>query len=587
MGPTFRRVSAGRYELRPECRADYDRLISALHDVGWRPERLVHLWSVTGDTVPTDGAGLQELGFYSILYLAQALEKQEFGSPMDLSVVSTGIHDVTGHEVVQPEKAMVLGPCKVIPQEYRQVRCRSVDVQLGQRDEPIPSELVERLVEELSGPLEETVVAFRGNHRWIQVFDPVRLEPGASAWSRVRHGGVYLITGGFGGVGLALAESLARTVRAKLILIGRMALPPRNEWEAWLTDQDRSSAVRVRIQAIQRLEALGAEVLPASADVADVRQMQAVMAEGHARFGQVQGVIHAAAASNVEATRALVDTTQEVCERVFRPKILGLRVLEQLLTGHRLDFCLVTSSLASVLGGLGLTAYAAANLFLDAVASRRQPTHALSWTSVNWDAWQLNNDKPTDGCHIQRREGMEVFQRILLSSRGPQIVVSPVDLSERMDDWIRLTGRDATEAPGVSDERAATAPDGVLEQTLAAMWRDALGTAEIRADDNFFNLGGHSLLIIQILTRVRNALHVNLSPADLFEKPTLATFTELVRQHITQQHRPVHISQLVEQVNRLSEEDARAVLEAKKARSGMMNDPEHRPPPQRASPEKP
>ena len=78
---------------------------------------------------------------------------------------------------------------------------------------------------------------------------------------RLRKGGVYLITGGLGRIGLVLAEYLARTVRAKLILMGRSAFPGRDEWEQWLATHGEEDRVSRRIRKVQAIEELGAEVL--------------------------------------------------------------------------------------------------------------------------------------------------------------------------------------------------------------------------------------------------------------------------------------------------------------------------------------
>ncbi|MBY0376012.1 MAG: KR domain-containing protein, partial [Bryobacteraceae bacterium] len=367
IGKTFRKVNSGHYQLRPACREDYDQLVSVIQDLAWRPQKLVHMWSVTKEAELLDANELQERSFYSLLYLAQALKDQYWGCPLELSMISTGVHDVTGGEVVHPEKAMGLGPCKVIPQENSGLRCRNVDIKLSVNGDLIPQELMEMLVEELSGPPDEPVVAFRGEYRWVQTFEPIRLEPNTTTLTPLRMHGVYLITGGFGGLGLALAEYLARTAQAKLILTGRTSLPPRSEWHSWLASQDMSNAVSIRIRAVQQLEELGAEVLDVSADVTNLQQMQMAIAEGYRRFGVIHGVIHAAALKRAEATQLLIDATSDMCEHIFRPKVGGLRVLEQLLTSHPLDFCIMMSSVASILGGYGLTAYTAANLFLDAV----------------------------------------------------------------------------------------------------------------------------------------------------------------------------------------------------------------------------
>src|SRR5206468_3059838 len=171
-----------------------------------------------------------------------------------------------GDEALCPAKTTILGPCKVIPQEYPHIRCQSIDIDLYESDEPHEERLVECLVAELTVAPFEPVVAHRKGRRWIQTFEAVRLGETAESAPRLRQRGVYLLAGGLGKIGLVLAESLARTARAKLVLTGRSAFPERSEWEKWL-ENDSQSAISHRIRKLLQLEELGAELMIFSADV--------------------------------------------------------------------------------------------------------------------------------------------------------------------------------------------------------------------------------------------------------------------------------------------------------------------------------
>ncbi|HEX5716280.1 MAG TPA: type I polyketide synthase, partial [Thermoanaerobaculia bacterium] len=211
-GEIFSTPEPGWYTLPPGDPAAYSRLWSELRHMGELPRRIVHLWSVTGASEEPEE--IRERGLYSLLFLAQALGERELASDIDFAVISNGMRVVSGEENVQPEKATLLGPCQVIPQEIPRVRCRSLDVSWPTRVQE--ADLVERLLGELAADVAEPV-AWRGLTRWVQAFEPVRLTEGRS---RLRDQGVYLITGGLGGIGLVLAERLAGAARARLALVG-------------------------------------------------------------------------------------------------------------------------------------------------------------------------------------------------------------------------------------------------------------------------------------------------------------------------------------------------------------------------------
>jgi non-ribosomal peptide synthase protein (TIGR01720 family) len=378
----FRRTGADSYELNPSRREDWATLLSELAADGRLPERIVHLGGITAEGSGASAEDVIERSFYSVLHLAQALAGHASGKPVHLTVVSNGMQEVTGGDLVSPEQATALGPCQVIPREMPHVRCRSVDVTLPSPGSFQAGRLVELLAAELMSDAEEPVVALRGGRRWVQDFEEVRLDEGPTSAVAPREGGVYLITGGLGGMGLTFAEALAEKYHAKLVLTGRAAVPPREAWAKSLESADE--ATRRRIQAVQRLEAKGAQVLAVSADVTDLTQMRAAVEAARARFGAIHGVIHAA---GVPGGGLLQLKTREAAAAVLAPKVTGSRVLAAVLEGERLDFFVACSSLVSVVGRFGQVDYTAANSFLDAFTRAYQARTGTYAVTLNWGAW--------------------------------------------------------------------------------------------------------------------------------------------------------------------------------------------------------
>ncbi len=180
-----------------------------------------------------------------------------------------------------PEKATLLSPIKVISQEYSNINCRSIDVIL-----PENGSWQEELLAELKVHDSEKLIAYRGLNRWVQTFEPVRFEKTKIEKPRLREKGVYLITGGLGGIGLVLAEYFAQTVQAKLVLIGRSTLPKKSEWQQWLNTHDEADTTSHKIRKVQELEHLGAEILVASADVSNIQEMQNVIVQACKQYSR-------------------------------------------------------------------------------------------------------------------------------------------------------------------------------------------------------------------------------------------------------------------------------------------------------------
>ncbi|MEH2072613.1 MAG: SDR family NAD(P)-dependent oxidoreductase [Nostoc sp.] len=551
LGKKFTVLDNSRYTINPENNQDYNTLIKDLIVQNKLPKTIIHLWSVT----PSSEQELkiekfektQITGFYSLLYLAQALGRQETTNNFNINVISNNLQAVTGIEVIFPEKATLLGPIKVISQEYSNINCRSIDVILPPTGSWQEEKLLDRLLAELTVDDSQKLIAYRGSNRWVQSFEPVRFEQAKIQKPQLREKGVYLITGGLGGIGLVLAEYLARTVQAKLLLVGRTALPKKDEWEKWLSTHDETDSTSNKIRKVQELEDLGAEVLVISADVSNIQQMRSAIAVAQQQFGQLNGVIHAA---GVPGGGVIGRKTQAEAESILAPKVKGTIVIDAIVKDIQLDFLILTSSKTSILGGFGQADYCAANAFLDAFAHYNASKHNRFTISINWDNWQevgmaVNTEVPQQLQELRTEnlqqgilpdEGVDAFLRILESTM-PQVVVSTSDLlhstkhytsynESQVLEFLETVNLSNSKYPRPELSNDYVAPRNEIEQKLADIWQQILGIDEVGLYDNFFELGGDSLLIIQLRSQIIKVLNKNIPTASLFEYSTISALAE-------------------------------------------------------------
>jgi acyl transferase domain-containing protein/NADPH:quinone reductase-like Zn-dependent oxidoreductase/acyl carrier protein len=254
VGVAFTQLGENTFSLNPENAHDYQTLFRELHIQEKIPKTIVHLWNVTTQTE----AGIegvekaQYLGFYSLLFLAQALDNQKVTDELVIAVVSNDMQAVAGKDLQYPEKSTILGPVRVIPKEYPNIKCRSIDVVLpqGSLNE---SKMIDHLIGEITLESDTPIIAYRDNERWTQDFELVRL---SKSINRLRDGGVYLITGGLGSMGLAFAKYIAQQVQAKLVLIGRSEFPTKDEWEAWLSAHKKSKIAETTLAVKQEIDVI-------------------------------------------------------------------------------------------------------------------------------------------------------------------------------------------------------------------------------------------------------------------------------------------------------------------------------------------
>ena len=576
-GESFAVLEGRRSSISRNKTADYEQLIKKINTEGGPPDVIAHLWTAApADTLNSVEAfeKQQSAGFYSLISLSQALDKNRITSPIRIGVISSQLHAVSDHDPVCAAKSTVLGACKVLPQEFPNLHYQSVDIGNWTND---ADSAAQEIISELNSASLAPVVAYRGGQRWVQEFVPAPLGPLSNESQRLRTKGVYLITGGLGNIGLEFAEELAASVQARLVLIGRSEFLPRADWEQRLAASPDDSVNR-KVRRLLKLEEIGSEVLVLTADSSDKNQMAAAVAQAYSRFGTINGVIHGAGNTSGSAFTDARKTDRTISAQHFRPKAYGVMVLEELFRGRDLDFVLLLSSLSGVLGGLGLLSYSAANIFLDAFAAHQHQLTNVPWIGVNWDAWRFPNQPVGPGGQTEEfiypAEGVECLRRILALA-PKQIVVSTTDLKQRIDKWIRLeTVRQAAAAPQTATPSAHSrpnlssqfvAPRNDVEKTIAEIWEQILGVTPVGIYDKFFELGGHSLLAIQLISRMREAFHVELSAQRLFERPTIIELASTIEADMkanrqADEDEATRTDELLRIVEELSDEEVAALL---------------------------
>jgi acyl transferase domain-containing protein/thioesterase domain-containing protein len=355
-GDAFAAAGDDQFTLNPATLSDFGALIDALSERKIKPDAIVYLW-------PLRDKG--EAAFDSAFNLAKAMQLQGWDDGVRvLAVIESALP--AGAAPRHPMQAAVIGPLRTLGAESPGISAHVLD--LDDVGEAAPA----RVLAELDSWGDQAIVAWRGDERLVETLKP---ETETQPRFAPRDNGVYLITGGIGGIGLQLARYLASAAHARLALVGRGAVPPREEW-ARLAEGWGASADVARARVWLGLESLGAEVLPISADVTDADGMRGALAAVRERFGVLNGVFHGAGAIDDApiAAKALADA-----HKVLAPKIEGARILNDLIPDGSVDVFAVFSSTSVLLEAPGQSDYVAANRVLDAIAGARGDGLSIAW----------------------------------------------------------------------------------------------------------------------------------------------------------------------------------------------------------------
>lgn len=533
-GEEFVRLSEDEFSLNRSQSADYELLLARLPI---EPLTILHCWTIapeTGSDVAIDQTGvaeMQQAGFFSLLYLVQTLDP---AIKTNLVVISNQLHDVTDSDSVDPGKSTVLGLMHVIPQEYAGIECRTIDVwgiggvpkQSKRKAAEQRAIRIERLWADISSQSHDLVVAHRGRHRWLPSYVPIA--PDVNSKSHLTPDGVYLITGGLGGIGYLLAEYLAVTIPGvRLALLGRTS------------PEDQGSK-------LDHLQTLGARAMVLKADVSRMGQLQNAFDVIDSEWGAIDGIIHAAgtAGGGLIQMKQPADVAAEFAAPIIGT--LNLAALVQKLD-KPLDFFVLCSSHTAIVGGVGQMGYSGANAFQDAFA------HAWpNVISINWDRWQAVGmavaiekmletiQRPMLTPGLTPEQGKIAFGRIFAMRNSPQVIVATADFPMLVQKTrgYQLGQLGQLDEPKPADFQAHYARPELdqpyspartdLEKEMSEVWQSVLGLEQVGIFDDFFSLGGDSLIALKLVAHLQKRLNANLKISTIYDQPTVAALAEHV-----------------------------------------------------------
>lgn len=523
------------FTAAPTASADFAQVLEALNESGQLPDIIVH----SGGLIPCETSTAQESfhwaeenGFISAVNLFKALG-ESYGS-VDVKAVLLGMDTwrVRGDESIRSYSAAKYALAIVASQEYPHLRCHFADLSETAFNSATLPGLEKILLDECSSNEQPFQVAFRGTQRWVPEYYPARMD--AVSDLRISTAGSYVITGGLGNIGLALAESLTERYGAKVALISRHSLPD-DEQSKEIDMLDVAPHRLTKRQRILRLKEKGAKVMIVNADVSDCDALEAAFVKVEQSLGGISGVIHAAGQVQ-DAVSPISLSTQDAFRDQCMPKVFGVMALDKVLQDRSVDFVLLMSSLSSVLGGLGFAAYAAANSYMDSFVDGKLNGGDNRWKSVNWDGWSFEKatEERGDRYEIRGQDGVDAVYEALATDNLNRSIYVAADFEKRLDKWVNDVDAEfeitsSNDRPEMEVEYIEPSSD--LERRLCKIWQQLLGINQIGVNDSFFELGGDSLLITRVIVAVRQEFRVaedTMSIQQFFMDPTISTLARFI-----------------------------------------------------------
>ncbi len=572
-GHEFLRLSKGMYQMNPRIKGDYVRLVAALEADELKTGRILHLWNVTDKEAIVEPAQFTEMharSNQSILYLYQAW-RQENKEPVRLVVVTKGGQFVNAEDDLHVEKTSLVGLLKTIPQEWEGAEVSHIDIEAEQVEQD-----AKYMADELSAIHIKAEVAYRKGYRLVPKLEKVDMMNVSQTEGFLEYEGLYLLTGGLGGIGFELSKQMLQ-FGLKLVLIGRTSLEDNIE----------------KKEAFSQLKDLG-DVIYVQADVTNLADVERTIYKAEKHFGQtIRGVLHLAGAGNVsehfkQADKyTLAHTSEEDFTKELSGKADGAFVLQEAFKHDPTVPLVFFGSVNGFFGGTTFGAYSAANSFLDGLAHTLTFKEGRRAISLNFSMWDnLGLSKGHTGAALTVRKGFQLIGKkqglhsfclgarlneahlfIGLDGANPEIAayVQPAQIPtfEKKLLYTAMPGKEVhveeianitkdgwdiqqvQEIPkrqdGSIDHEALKLnhhkhgqsfekqlPETETEQVLATIWEDILDVDRVYKEDQFFDLGGHSLKATQTISRINHEFSIKAPLKILFESKHLAHLAQMV-----------------------------------------------------------
>ncbi|GAX59134.1 polyketide synthase of type I [Candidatus Scalindua japonica] len=418
-GLEYRELSKNVYQINPEVQTDYERLLEDLNQKKLRPIHILHVWNYLQEINALIQRGDFEKclkrGIYSIFYLSKAIMRFQSNEKIKLLYL---FHN--SKKVISPQDVAVAGLARSIKLENPVYDYKTVELDRGELDAGVLRIAMKELLS--TSNKDQTEIRYEGNRRFVRRVVALDIGKGRSYNGEMqvslKQNGVYLITGGTGGLGLIFARYLSSRYNARLVLTGRRELSER------------------QCKRIREVEESGGEVLYIQADVCKLSDMERVVTRTKDRFQRIDGVIHSA---GVIKDSFILKKDSLSFEEVLSPKVYGLINLDWVTRNENLTFFVMFSSIVSVIGNIGQSDYASGNRFMDSYAGLREvlreagKRNGIS-VSINWPLWKeggmtLNEETERSLLNksgmraLNTEEGIKAFEMALVTGEHQFVVI--------------------------------------------------------------------------------------------------------------------------------------------------------------------
>ena len=530
---SYKKISEREYRADLSKKENIVKIFKDIPDSAKDNISVVYLNSHSGSIKTEDLGKLSEACCITAVNIIQAISESDFRSSPVLEIVTHDSQNVISEDKL---KGLLYSPLwglgKVIEMEHPEFKCRMTDI--DSMDD------IEMLMGEISSDSDERQIAFRNGKRYISRLERSgSFRNGSDVSFKIDENGTYLITGGIGGLGILTAKFLAEKGAKHLVLTGR------------------SDITEVSKEILNEILSMDAEVKILKADVTVREDLEKIFREIKKSGFPLKGIIHSA---GVLDDAIIMNQSKDKFDRVMAPKVLGAWYLHELSKKSELEFFVMYSSVASLLGSAGQSNHSSANSFLDSLAHYRN-SKGLPALSINWGVWSEIGSAAAKGADKQEKiagikiinpvQGIKALEKALNHSSS-QIGILPIDwnrfagssknsfISDLLDKVSGFEGSDAMKTETGKDfiSRLRSAPAELHTELLTDYFKKVisgimgLDTEDLNADQPLNTIGLDSLMAIELKNKVNLELGVDLNLVRYMEETNIIQLAEELKEQL-------------------------------------------------------
>ncbi|MEW7293169.1 non-ribosomal peptide synthetase/type I polyketide synthase [Aquimarina sp. 2304DJ70-9] len=540
-GKQFKKVNDGLFEVNISVLDHITQLWSALEKIKFKADEIIYSLPLSEKYTLLDYNAVEkglDKNYLGLSYITKTIANYQSNEEVKITILGNHLVKVVTDDDIDPLKATILSPAKIIPSEINSLQCKVIDIPYPFTSEDEQTDYAEKVINEMFFETEDVCVAYRYKERWFKDIEPFSTNEKTVSNVSLTADGTYLIVGGTGGMGLSIVAQMSSEIQGNFILVHRNDFPKKENWNKWLKTQGNDDEISKKIIQIQKIENLGSIVELHQLDVANESNVKDFSEKLVKNQVQINGLVWAA--GEVDYGGIILNRSKEDFIKYSASKIHGIVLFEKYLKFQNLDFLALFSSIGNIIYQVkfGQVGYNAGNEFLESYAQYAKKQWGVHAFTINWCDWYdvgltvnavREQDHIEDIAEINSRidhaitpqKGVELFFRCL-ENKESTFNIFPGDLKKVMaSQRLRLKEfkNNITETSGEVDYTIVNEVDD-LEKTLKEIYSNFFGK-QIGLAEDFFEVGGDSLKAMSLAARINQKIGSNLAINDIYQYPTI------------------------------------------------------------------